>query len=73
MDAKCAPLVTDLFSYCYERDFLDSLKHDNKVDDIEAFNSTSWYLDDLYNIDNPYFEGMDITFIHLNYKWIPFI
>ena len=25
---------------------------------IEAFNSTSRYLDDLLNIDNPYFEGM---------------
>ena len=25
---------------------------------IEAFNSTSRYLDDLLNIDNPYFKGM---------------
>ena len=25
---------------------------------IEAFNSTSKYLDDLLNIDNPYFKGM---------------
>ena len=25
---------------------------------IGAFNSTSRYLDDLLNIDNPYFEGM---------------
>ena len=25
---------------------------------IEAFNSTSPYLDDLLNVDNPYFEGM---------------
>ena len=25
---------------------------------IEAFKSTSRYLDDLLNIDNPYFEGM---------------
>ena len=25
---------------------------------IEAFKSTSSYLDDLLNIDNPYFEGM---------------
>ena len=27
-------------------------------DIIEAFNSTYRYLDDLLNIDNPYFEGM---------------
>ena len=28
------------------------------VNDIKAFSSTSRYLDDLLNIDNPYFEGM---------------
>ena len=37
---------------------MESLNHDNKADAIEAFNSTSRYLDDLLNIDNPYFEGM---------------
>ena len=58
MGTNCAPLVADLFSYCYERDFMDSLNHDNQADVIEAFNSTSRYLDDLLNIDNPYFEGM---------------
>ena len=30
--------------------------NDNQTDVIEAFNSTSRYLDDLLNIDNPYFE-----------------
>ena len=34
------------------------LTNDNQADVIEAFNSTSRYLDDLLNIDNPYFEGM---------------
>ena len=58
MDTNCAPLVADLFLYCYERDFMDSLNHDNQADVIEAFNSTSRYLDDLLNIDNPYLEGM---------------
>ena len=37
---------------------LAGLNHDNQADVIEAFNSTSRYLDDLLNIDNPYFEGM---------------
>ena len=37
---------------------MDSLNHDNQADVIEAFNSTSGYLDDLLNIGNPYFEGM---------------
>ena len=58
MGTNCAPLVADLFLYCYERDFMDSLNHDNLADVIKAFNSTSRYLDDLLNIDNPYFEGM---------------
>ena len=31
---------------------------DNRADIIEAFNSTSRYLDTLLNINNPYFEGM---------------
>ena len=33
-----------------------SLSDNNQVNIIEAFNSTSRYLDDLINIDNPYFE-----------------
>ena len=42
----------------YERDFMTSLSDDNQSDIIEAFNSTSRYIDDLLNIDKPYFEGM---------------
>ena len=37
---------------------MTSLSNDNQSDIIEAFNSTSRYLDDLLNIDIPYFEGM---------------
>ena len=35
-----------------------SLSENNQTDIIEAFNSTSGYLDDLLEIDNPYFEQM---------------
>ena len=35
-----------------------SLSDNNQADIIEAFNSTSRYLGDLLNIDNPYFEQM---------------
>ena len=35
-----------------------NLSSDNQADVIKAFNLTSRYLDDLFNIDNPYFEGM---------------
>ena len=58
MGKNCSPLVADLFLFCYEREFMASLSNDNKADIIEAFNSTSRYLDDLLNIDNPHFEGM---------------
>ena len=39
-------------------DFMLSLSEDNQSDVIEAFNSTSRYLDDLLNIDNNYFDSM---------------
>lgn len=58
MGINCAPLVADLFLFCYERDFMLSLNKNTQPDVIEAFNSTSRYLDDLLNIDNIYFEHM---------------
>ena len=58
MGTNCAPLVAVLFSFCYERDFMLTLSDNNQADIIEAFNSISRYVDDLLNIDNPYFEQM---------------
>ena len=58
MGTNCASLIADLFLYCYEREYMDSLNHEYQADVIEAFNSTSRYLDDLLNIDTPYFKGM---------------
>ena len=55
MVTNCAPLVADLFLFCYKRDFMLSLSDNNQTDIIEAFNSTSSYLDDLLDIDYPYF------------------
>ena len=60
MGTNCAPLVAELFLFCYERDFMLSLSDNNQPDIIEAFNSTSRYFDDLLNIDDPYFEHMKI-------------
>ena len=54
MGTNRAPLVADLFLFCYERDFI--LSDINQTDIIETFTSTSRYLNDLLNIDNPYFE-----------------
>ena len=47
MGTNCAPLVPDLFLFCYERDFMKNLSIDNQADVIKAFNLTSRYLDDL--------------------------
>ena len=58
MGINCTPLVSDLFLFCYERDFMKSLSPENQADIIKAFNSTSRYHDDLLNIDNIYFEQM---------------
>ena len=56
---ECAPLVADLFLYCYEISRIHlTVTNYYQADVIEAFNSTSRYLDDLLNIDNPYSEGM---------------
>ena len=56
MGTNCAPLVADLLLFCYDRDFMTSLSNHNQADIIEAFNSTSRDLNDLLDIDNPYFE-----------------
>ena len=58
MGTNCVRIVADLFLFRYERDFIKSLSRENQADIIEAFNSTSRYLDDLLNIDNIYFDQM---------------
>ena len=50
-------IEADLFLFCFERDFMMSLSVDKDAEIIEAFNSTSRYLDDVFNIDNTYFDG----------------
>ena len=50
MGTNCAPLVADLFWLCYG-DFMLSLSDNNQADVVQAFNSTSRYLDDLLNIN----------------------
>ena len=58
MGTNCAPLVADFFLFCYERNFMLSLSVNYQTDTIEALNFTFRYLDDLLNVDNPYFEKM---------------
>ena len=47
MGTNCTPLVADLFLFCYEREFIMSLSNDKQADIIDAFNTTSRYLDDI--------------------------
>ena len=57
MGTNCAPLVADLFLFCYERDFMMSLSDDKQADVLDAFNTTSTFLDDILNIKNAYFDN----------------
>ena len=45
MGIRCAPLVADLFLFCYELDFMMSLSDDKQADIIDAFNTTYRYTD----------------------------
>ena len=58
MGINCAPLVADLFLFCYERDLMMSLSDDNLADVIDAYNTTSRYLDDILKINTVYFDNM---------------
>ena len=56
--AGCAPLVADLFLFCYESDFMMSLSDDKQAGVDGAFGTASRYLDDISNINNVYFDNM---------------
>ena len=58
MGTNCAPLVADLFLLFYEMDFMMSLFDDKQADNIDAFKTTSRYLDNILNITNVYFDTM---------------
>ena len=55
---NCAPLVADLFLFCYERDFVMSLSDDGRAGVVGAFGTASGCLDDILDIDNVCFENM---------------
>ena len=68
MGTNCVPLAADLFLFCYETDFMLFLSDNNQADVIEAFNSTSRYLDDLLNL----FQGGTSFVDHLCYLCLVF-
>ena len=58
MGTNCVFFVAELFWFGYERDSMLCLSGDKDAEVIEAFNTTSRYLDDLLNIDNTNFVCM---------------
>ena len=60
MGTNCAPLVADLFLFCYESDLMMSLSDDKQAGVIDAFNTTSRYLDVILNSNNVYFDNLVI-------------
>ena len=57
MGTICSPLVADLFLFCYERDFMMSLSSDMQANIIDAFNTTSRYLDDFSSMNYIYCDN----------------
>ena len=43
-DINCAPIIADLFLYCYESDFMSNLQKYKRFDLIDKLNDTSRYL-----------------------------
>ena len=80
MATNCPPLVADLFLFGYERGFIMSLSDDKQADIINAFNTTSRYLDDILNIifflqdgmSNIHFSDLQ-CFNLINFNTIPLI
>ena len=54
MDTNCAPLVADLFLFCYERDFMMSLSEDKQADVIDVWTIFKTLIISL----NLYFDNM---------------
>ena len=58
MGTNCAPLVAYSFLFCYERDYMLFHSDNNQADVMDAFNSSSRYLDGLLNTYNPYWSDI---------------
>jgi len=56
MGANYAPLVADLFLFCYESEFMKNLSKSNDLNLIEKFNTSFWYLDDLCSLNKSFFH-----------------
>ena len=70
MGTNCAPLIADLFLYCYKRDFMSNLQKSKRFDLIDKLNNTSRYLDDKFTVDNPALLNIFPMYTQENFSWI---
>ena len=67
MGTYCTPLAADLFLFCYERDFMMSLSDNKQADVIDAFNTTSRYLDDIVMTQYPEAQfSLSVSFVYIS-------
>ena len=54
MGTNCAPLLSDLFLYSYESEFLQKLVKDKKIHEVKAFNFIlmTFYLSIILDLQN---------------------
>ena len=64
MGTNCAPLLADLFLYCYENEFLDKLIKEGKRKLARKFNLSYRYIDDVISFSNKRFKEF-ISHIYL--------
>ena len=57
MGTNCAPLLTDIFLYSYEADFIQPLLSTGKKKLASQFNFKNRYIDDVLSINNPDFDN----------------
>jgi hypothetical protein len=55
MDTNCASLLTNLFLYAYEADFIQGLLKKNEKKPARSFNFTFRYIDDVLSLNNSSF------------------
>ena len=56
MGTNCAPLLTDLFLYSYEGEFIHNLIKSGKRQPAKSFNFTFRYIDDILSLNNSKFS-----------------
>ena len=57
MGTKCTPLLSDIFLYSYEAEFIQSLLSAGKNQLVSQFDFTYRHIDDVLSINNPDFQN----------------